>query len=222
MSRTVAKQQQLQVGGHTGPPSELPGENVSPQLIGEIAPSWDGSVGRFHLGIVGSREPQPVAHDRPADSRADVVVREMITSHIIESRSLRPGQPPIREERKDVSLEGIAARVGHRVHKAADRPAVARIVSALFHFYGPHKVVGEHKGRHDALKMVVRDVDAVDEVRVFEPGCSTDVRSVAAVIAGVRVRQEFDNGSVIPPYGQRFIGGGIYVRSNCRGRRIDR
>src|SRR5437764_5475908 len=58
MSRTVAKQQQFQVGGHTGPPSELPGENVSPQLIGEIAPSWDGSVGRFHLGIVGSREPQ--------------------------------------------------------------------------------------------------------------------------------------------------------------------
>ena len=188
----------------------------------KVPPTGDGSLCRLDLRVIGGGKPQPVAHDGSADAGADVVVRELVAPNVVEPGPLLSGQAAIGEEGEHVPLERVAARVGHRVHQAPDRPAVARVVSALLHLDAPHEVVGQDESGDHSLEVVVRDVEAVDEVGVLEPRGPADVHRVARVVARVRVRQECDDGAVITADRQGVVGSRVHVGSDRRARGIDR
>src|SRR6266568_674079 len=134
-------------------------------------------------------------------------------------RSWKPAKPGT--TRSAVSTCGLYA-VENQSRSRTMGPPIAGSVAALLHFHGPHEVVGENEVGGGWVEMHIRDVDAVDEIRVLQPRGATDVHGVAREVARVRVRQERDDGTVITADRQGVVGGRVHVGPDGCARRIDR
>src|SRR5436309_13336561 len=107
MGRAVPKQEQLDARGRRRPPEELSREDVPPQPVLEAGKARNGSVARLDLRVVRCGEPQPVAHDRPADAGADVVVREPAAPLVAEPDPGPTGECAVGKAGEDASLERV-------------------------------------------------------------------------------------------------------------------